>query len=354
MNKIDLNILNDYYDRGLLNKRRHPKYPLTIWNYSIAVQYGARLDEETQTHEYGIYWDDITKMCRGLVTDDDGNIVARPYAKFFNIEEQRHTPTKEYRVYEKMDGNLGILFQYNGEWIFASRGSFDSEYAKRFEKIFRSKYSLLPLSGCNTYLFEIIAPEFRIVVDYKGLEDVIMLGEINTATGEELNVYFNEPFGYTIVKERKDLENYPKIEHLKHMIKDNEEGFVVKFSNGDRCKIKGERYVYLHSIMTEVSTKSIWRMLKEKLPVDMVLQNVPDEYYNKVKACQNDLQAQYDAKQAEIDEIYNKINELNLTRKEFAEKAKKTKYPGIMFCKLDNCDYSEAVWDMVRPEFKIL
>ena len=69
-----IQILEEYYNDGLLHKQVHPTLPLTIWNYSPKVQYEG-------------LWDEITIQCRGLVTDDEGNIVARPFGKFFNYEE---------------------------------------------------------------------------------------------------------------------------------------------------------------------------------------------------------------------------------------------------------------------------
>lgn len=83
--------LNKYYDEGLLYKQVHPTLPLTIWNYTEKVQYEN-------------LWDEITLMCRGLVTDDKGSIVARPFKKFFNWEENKHTPTEDFEVYKKEDG----------------------------------------------------------------------------------------------------------------------------------------------------------------------------------------------------------------------------------------------------------
>jgi len=92
-----LETLNKYYEDGWLIKQTHPTLPLTIWNYSQTTQYEGK-------------WDEVTLQCRGLVTDTDGNVVARPFKKFFNMEEEKHTETEEYEVYEKMDGSLGIAF----------------------------------------------------------------------------------------------------------------------------------------------------------------------------------------------------------------------------------------------------
>jgi tRNA splicing ligase len=84
--------LNKYYDEGLVQKQLHPTLPLTIWNYTPKVQYGVT------GGQYKL-WDDITVQCRGLVTDDNGVVVARPFKKFFNIEENRHTSTSDFEVY---------------------------------------------------------------------------------------------------------------------------------------------------------------------------------------------------------------------------------------------------------------
>lgn len=137
-----LNRLNEYYEKGLVYKQVHPTLPLTIWNYSPTCQYEGA-------------WDEITLQCRGLVTDDQGNVIARPFKKFFNMEEGRHTPTKDFEVFEKMDGSLGILFFYQDQWILATRGSFTSDQAVKGRELLE-KYDYQRLDPEYTYLFEII------------------------------------------------------------------------------------------------------------------------------------------------------------------------------------------------------
>ena len=84
--------LEKYYQDGLLSKQTHPIHDLTIWNYSPKVQYDK-------------LWDDITIQCRGLVTNSNGDIIARPFKKFFNYEEVsiHDTPDEEFEIFEKMD-----------------------------------------------------------------------------------------------------------------------------------------------------------------------------------------------------------------------------------------------------------
>ena len=93
-----LEILNKYYEDGWLIKQTHPTLDLTIWNYSPKVQYEK-------------LWDDITLQCRGLVTDNEGNVVARPFKKFFNIEEGKHTSTEDFDIHKKK-GTLYYIFSW--------------------------------------------------------------------------------------------------------------------------------------------------------------------------------------------------------------------------------------------------
>ena len=132
---ISIEILEKYYNDGLLLKQTHPTHDLIIWNYKPLVQYDR-------------LWDEITLQCRGLVTNSEGKVIARPFKKFFNYEEYLENapemiPTNEsFEVYEKMDGSLGILFFYNGDWILATRGSFISEQATKGMEILNKNYSL--------------------------------------------------------------------------------------------------------------------------------------------------------------------------------------------------------------------
>jgi hypothetical protein len=338
---MNLEILHRYCEDGLLYKQTHPSLPLTIWNYTEKVQYEG-------------LWDEITTMCRGLVTDDKG-IVARPFRKFFNIEEGKHTPTSEFEVYEKMDGSLGILFFYKNEWVFASRGSFTSDQALMFKKIFTKKYKTSHLYHTSTYLFEIIYPENRIVVNYGDTEDIVMLGEINTETGEELELDYYTNSIFNVVKKYDGISDYNT---LKGMIENNAEGFVVRFSNGDRMKIKGEEYVRLHKVMTNLSTTAVWEVLSNGESMDELLKDVPDEFYNKIKEYEDELKSRFQLIDTDYYDLFKyiqiKVQEYGGDRGTFARLAKEYTYPSLLFGLLDGKDISPNIWKLIKPEFRKL
>jgi len=339
--------LNKYHNDGLLYKQTHPTLPLTIWNYTPAVQYGEK-------------WDEVTLQCRGLVTGTEGNVVARPFKKFFNLEENKHTPTQDFEVFDKMDGSLGIMFKYNGEMICATRGSFTSDQSKWMSE-FAQKYNYqdIIVEGF-TYLFEIIYPENRIVVNYDGQERLVLLGIINTETGEELP--HNELFeGFDVVKKYDGVRDYSE---LKGKVGQNSEGFVVRFSNGDRMKIKGEEYLRLHKIMTNVSTTGVWELLSNGGDINEFLKDVPDEFYKKVKDYADLLKYSFyrvseDCGKSHYYFRYGKYSdkEIEPTRKQFAEHVMNHGHPpyrAVMFAMWDGKPYDKLIWNVLKPEWKKL
>jgi RNA ligase len=333
--------LDALVEAGYLICAKHPSLPLTIYNYSQKTQYEK-------------YWNELTLACRGLVVDPNGQIIARPFAKFFNSSEvEGKIPNEPFRVYEKMDGSLGIFFWYEGYPVFASRGSFSSDQAIKGAKILKEKYNVNELKQFHTYLFEIIYPENRIVVDYGDTEDVVMLGAIHTKSGEEIERHVLE-------KDYKDIFNlvidYNITEswnHLMSLNEPNKEGYVILFKNGFRMKVKHEEYVRLHRIITQVSNIDIWKCLKYGDSFDEFLDRVPDEFYNWVREVETDLKSKHLEIINTAFGMYNKlVYEIEFTsQKEYAEAISKLPNKSLLFSihgnKLNRLN--AEVWDMIRP-----
>jgi RNA ligase len=390
--EYDLNILSKYIDEGLVVKQVHPTLPLTIYNYSRECQYDGK-------------WDDITLNCRGLVLDNNGNVIAKPFPKFFNYEEHKpeDIPNENFEVYEKMDGSLGILFYYEeelsderryniwfnnnyetgmerffdpnnlpnfddpyyeptpkvkGEWHMATRGSFTSEQAiKGMEIAKRLNYDKICTIG-YTYLFEIIYPENRIVVDYGKEERLVLLGVMDKK-GEEFPYSEIEGEGWDIVMKYKTWgEDW---ETLKREISKDNEGYVIRFSGGMRMKIKGNEYVRLHKILTNFSTKDIWELLRNNEPLEPFLERVPDEFDKWVKAIIMNLRYSYysiDERAGKLHDgfRYGKFNDRDPepTKKEFAEYVKQfpKELAAVMFKMWDKQPYDNIIWSMIKPKFE--
>lgn len=343
---MDWNVLNQYIDNGLIVSNKHPDYDLWILNYSPKVQ-SKQL------------WDSYTLSCRGMVVDKDGNILARPFKKFRNWEEHslNEIPMNEkFEVFEKMDGSLIILFYYSAykEWIVASRGSFMSDQSKEAEKMF-NKQDFKHLSKCYTYLFEVIYPENRIVVDYGSKRDLILLSCIKSKNGIELSyndLHVKYSKYFTIV-EKLNIKTIDELIDYKELDKDNEEGVVVKFENGFRVKMKFAEYVRLHAILTNVSNLTIWEHMMNEYDFDELVDRVPDEFYAWLNETKSKLQYEFNEIERKSLKEFVRIYHINdiIDRKAFAEEAKKSKYASILFKMYDRRTYDSIIWKMIRPEY---
>jgi len=232
-------------------------------------------------------------QCRGLITNHSGEIIAKPFGKFFNYEEvidKNLIPWDSEYAYtqEKMDGSLGILFFYDGEWIMATRGSFTSEQSIRGLEILKSIYDLDRFVKEFTYLCEIIYPENRIVVNY-GKEKITFLsvttpeGELNWTTAKSI-FYLSSIKEEDVVDSTMVTFNKETFDTYKKLNTPNHEGFVIRFYPSNfRMKIKFDEYVRLHRILTNISNRDIWEYLKDDKPFDELLEKVPDEFNDWVK-----------------------------------------------------------------------
>ena len=339
MHKDKLDKLDKLVEEGWLISQVHPSLDLTIYNYSQKTQYDKMWNEETLS-------------CRGLVLDSKGNVVARPFKKFFNLSEvEGEIPDLPFEVFEKMDGSLGIFFWYEGNPVFASRGSFTSDQSKAgWEMLKEMDYENLKKGV--TYLFEIIYPENRIVVDYGDQEKLVLLGAIETSSGkeipyEDLKEGLN---GFELVKKWTNKKSIPDL------VKENDsvrEGYVLRFSNSFRVKVKFEEYCRLHKIITNVSNVDIWEKLKEGSGLDEILDKVPDEFYGWVKKTENDLKEKYQDILEESEEIIYSIQKKlgDSERRIYAEEIKKKNNPGILFNLLDGRNPDQTIWKLVRPKW---
>jgi RNA ligase len=354
--KIDLKILHSYIERGLIEKNPHPSLPIDIYNYSRECQY------------LGL-WDEITLGMRGTIIDRDGNVIASAFKKFFNYEEVAdQVPTSGDYVYiqQKMDGSLGILFHYAGEWHLSTKGSFISNQAIRGMEIIKSKFNLVSFIPDMTYLCEILYPENRIVVDYGKKEDVIFIGA--TSSGEELHWTTAQSLfkasgiqKKNIVKTEQHFSFGPDLfESLKSKNSQNEEGFVLRFQPGNfRMKIKFDEYVRLHRLLTTFSNLEIWEALRDGKNLEKdLLERVPDEFDRWVKNKVSEIKNEFEKIENEAKDLFkifldSKVEE-NPSKADYSKwvQQQKKQLQPILYSIFDGKDYQKTIWRMVRPEYQ--
>lgn len=316
-------------DQGLVRSRAHPEADLYILNYTEKAAY----DQE---------WNKVTLNCRGLIVDLDGNVVARPFPKFFNYG-QPGCPTidldEEAVVTDKMDGSLGILYQVPGEaqYSIATRGSFTSDQAIHATELLRTKYADYIPPGGVTMLFEIVYPQNRIVCNYEDMDDLVLLGSVHNDSGDswegaDLDWDWPGPvaemFPYKTMREA--LEAKPR---------QGKEGFVVHlYISGIRVKIKQEDYIALHRIVTGLNARSVWQAMVDGTMHELYAA-VPDEFYGFVEGVQHSLlnEVAINSRDLEIEWNRLQLNKL-MPRKEFAAKAVTSPFRAELFMWLDGKD----------------
>jgi RNA ligase len=191
-------------------------------------------------------------------------------------------------------------------------------------------------------LFEIIYPENRICVDYGTKKDLIFLSAFEIESGKE--VHPSVPFSCA----ETHLGCSGDFEYLQKLNWDNKEGFVVKFEDGFRFKIKFEEYKRLHHVIFSLSTKSIWESLRSGKDID--LDRIPDELYSWIKKESIELKNQYQIIEKIAQDKFQQIKKL--PRKDFAREAIQYNYSSILFKMLDKKPYNDIIWKTIEPEFR--
>jgi RNA ligase len=305
------------------------------------------------------HWNEWTLQARGLVTDLEGNVIARPFPKFFNIEELPEMGLKlpswpPSSIQDKADGSLIICFWHGGRWHFCTRGSFMSFQAMDAEKLGMERmmrstfYSNLP-HQCYTHLFELVGPSNRIVLDYDK-DDLVYLASIHTDTGQEvrssmLGRDFTAPKSFSAA----DLDSlYKEDQH-------NREGYVLTWPDGFKCKVKFEEYKRLHRLLSGMTSLHVWEVLSEEGEdgIRKISASVPEEWQDWLERQRENLCGKWRkldmAVESEFSHILRSFEPKD--RKEFAVRVKESGFqiPGALFLRYDDKDYSKMIWKHIRP-----
>lgn len=354
--ELDLEAIFELDVQKLITVRTHPDHNVDLYiaNYTPQVQF----DKLWGKHP-------LLPLCRGLIFDGTGHVIARPFSKFFNYGEyDGPLPTGPFEVTEKMDGSLGIVYpQGNGSFAVATRGSFASDQAIKGTEMLRALYGRYsaydplnqgPLFNRDyTYLFEIIYPANRIVVNYGDKEELVLLAVIDIETGRDVP----RDEWYMEMREYFDVApHYPDAAAVHELEVDpDKEGYVVRFLENDlRLKVKGAEYLRLHKVLTGVNARTIWQALNNGDNIEAWMMELPDEFCTYIRTTASKLQDDYDRKAAAVWRIYDRIME-SFTgfaypdRKQFAMEATKHPCASILFTIFDQKDWTKQVWKLVYP-----
>lgn len=243
---------------------------------------GLEIYKYSNSCTYDKHWNVFTLIARGLIlAPKEKQVVATPFPKFFNYSEiTTYLPDEPFETFTKYDGSLAIIYFWKSKWRVATCLSLQSEQSKWAEKWLHANINLgAVLVPGATYLAEIVYPGNRIVVpyDYEGL---VMLG-IYTSYGQEMSYDTIAPLeNHTKfrVAKRNSYESIDDILKISETLPSSQEGFVVRFKNGYRIKIKGEEYCRIHRLISRCTPLAVWEAMRECDDLETIKKELPEEF----------------------------------------------------------------------------
>ena len=364
-----------YINTRLVMRNEHPTFPLYIYAYGREA-----------VHEQ--VWDYVTMRCRGIIVHKEtGEIIARPFEKFFNYGTANMPETdptdwtvfglsdrwkvNEPTVWEKVDGFLCTGYKWDGRWYVASKGSFTSPHAKWATNWLQGHGWLnMYLPDSKTPVFEGICSSLRIVVDYGAREEMVLLALIDNETGEEMPPEQLKLWAECVnvsVARQHDITMQEAHQNTYDESVKNKEGYVLTwYRTGQppfRLKLKFADYLRLHRLVTGVSPKHILEVLRNGWTTEL------DEYFNAstpwfshfVTKWKRTIEGEYERIDNHSKIIYAGVLEtvqnspvyknLGDIRKEFAyhfTKPENVEFSGVLFAMLDGKDYKQVIWKKVK------
>ena len=309
----------------------------------------------------------IRRECRGLIFDKAGQLISRPYHKFFNVNERDETQINRidlgqpHVILEKLDGSMvrpvpvGDAYRL-GTKMGVTDVSMQAEVwlagHANYDQFIRSCIS----SGC-TPIFEWCSRKQRIVVDYP-VDRLVLTAVRNNLHGNYVGMH-----GLRGLAEAWDLDlvqEYPGtasgMEHLLAETQDlqGQEGWIIRFDDGHMLKLKGKEYVTIHKAKDQILRENgvIEMLLDEKL--DDVKAFLPEDDRHNLERFEREFWRGVLNTEMSWQEAYRQVRgEFGYDRKKFALTQAadlEQNLRGVIFRAWDNpdVDFRAAVIDAVR------
>ena len=374
--KFNRNIL-EHYLRGESQfcVEKHPDADLYIYGY----------DNRKQSRKI---WDNFNINMRGLIVDAEGNVEAMSFKKFFTFRNYLspklialsegntlRLPQEDYTITEKVDGTMGLLYWINDTPYIATQRSFKATNAQRASQILHSKYSHLfdKLDKSKSYIFEVLFPESRVLIDYGDREDLILIGVMDKTTGkEETHLYRNT--GFPVAKDyTQEYGHIKNFDELKSLNIPNLEGFVITYlESGLKIKIKFPWFEEAHDILNDIiqysqsvrrfrmkfiklmsinrnllSNLTIWECLQSGKSESEIFRKIPYDYYF------HDFDAWFNSQLQQLFTDFNLLKQRNdkLSDKEIWEQIKpqNIEYFDVEE-RITQPEYSSIMWKLIERE----
>lgn len=224
-------------------------------------------------------WNEFLEQCRGLVIDKDYNIVSYPFTKIYNIGIEEKAPVYAdddlVTVYQKRNGFMVAMTEYNGELLISTTGSLDSDfvgYARSFVNEDLEKEIIYLAKKYNiTLLFECVHSEDpHIIPEQPGL---YYLGHREKTYDSVVDMYRPSDSYHKYLPHEASVFDCGEIYYnmkwkdVAALLKTCEhEGYVIYGSNRTSGKVKSKYYL-------------VQKALARKKDIMSLNKNILDEEY---------------------------------------------------------------------------
>ena len=271
-----------------------PEFKVMVKDWYTVVNYMVAFDDTfSLIRERSHYNMKIRRECRGLIFDTaTGNLISRPYHKFFNAGEREETAINKINLYEphvvleKLDGSMirpiptkegfrlatkaGVTdVAMNAEYFIADK----KHYSQFIHKCFQRNI---------TPIFEWCSRKNRIVVDYP--EDQLILTAMRYVSDGNY-VHYDAMKNYASARDIPVVKAVDglAVQNIDLFVKqvrewDDGEGVVLRFDNGHMVKVKADEYVLRHKSKDQISQeKNVLQVILDDSVDDVVPLLTPDD-----------------------------------------------------------------------------
>jgi len=315
-----------------ISVNKHSTLPIAIYNYCQI---------ESDKHN------PVTQEARGLVLDNDYQIVAKSFNRFFNLGEMPELHTnfnwKSFTCQSKEDGSLILIYKYNGEIVVQTRNSYGDGQVNgsqfTWRQLVEQALGNLRLEALfdnltevpQTYIFELVSPYNQIVRAYSK-PDLYLLSafsdefEWTHEQCDDLAAFY----GFN----RPQLFNFQSLDEIQSYLKQQEqddptfEGVICRDSNNMRLKIKSASYLRLHR---SVNNGNIF-LPKNLVPV--ILNKEIDEiicYYESMRPEVDKVRAILNTEFSNLMTIWEQVKDIKEQKTFAINVIDKSKFSSILF-----------------------
>jgi RNA ligase len=249
---------------------------------------------------------EVRRECRGLIFDDEGRLISRPFHKFFNLGEKEETlpnnvdVTELHHILDKMDGSMIRPLLLPQTYVLpAARGLREkpvktnlylatkmgvTDIANDAVQLLSTEQIALLIAHVEegfTPLFEYVAPTNKIVINYTEAK-LVYLGSRRNENGlyffdRELSDFFERvPF-------RGMVRNGGLLSWSEGVRGETAgEGYILRFESGHMVKVKNDWYVRVHKTLDDVRSDRAIVALGLNEELDDVLPLIPEEDRDRV------------------------------------------------------------------------